>query len=221
MTNKKGIISGKALISIVVIFAVAVIMVAFIYLSTGAVILKKPSVENIAPMPLPGENILLSQITFTYEDGTKKEAVVFDAVIEATLAQKRVEEINQILQGAGTITQEKREIITKERNQLTNLMSNVKNSIIAEMKKQNSQEEICFFLFQGEKALSEKINLEPNGKDITLKVKNQQTLGENFALELEQYGENGYLISIPEFTATKFGITQTFSIKYFYGECND
>jgi hypothetical protein len=223
MKMKKGFVVGTALLTVVVILAVVFLMALLILIASGAYLTKAPKTPK-AELSSSAESSIFQPVEISPNGIQTKKVLILDAIVEGTLAEKRFQEIQYQLQHLTTETEKEQKDLIAERNSLTNYPSQIKQSIGKALEKQTT-EKTCFLVFQGPgKALSDSSNtiqLEGNGKDISFVIENSKASEVLDRIRIEKYQENNMLVSLPQFTAEKFGVSQTFSIEYYYGPCQN
>ncbi len=209
MKNKKAQL-GKIIVAPYSILLVAVIMVGFVFLS-AVISLKSP--ELAAPKITTANNdLLLKTLEIQFPAQNKNQMLLLDALVKADIAEKRLNEINSLMQIAsgnelGSLIEERKSL-----QQYPEIIKQATKEMLLKETLQNK--ESCLLIFKGQgKALQETINLEPLGKDLFYKIRNNQITDGN-AFEFEQYEQKSYLAQISV-------SSQNLKIKYYYGECKN
>jgi hypothetical protein len=211
MKSKKGFVIGAGLLAVVVLLAVFVLMAFLVIFSAGARIVKSPDSQSAYLSAQPQEIILLNPIELTLKDGAKKQILIIDAIIEGTLAQKRYE----------SISQDSSPEALEERQKIANHMSSVKEAIKTSLEKQITEKK-CLTILQNSQEIinTESLKISGNGKDISFVFENGKGEENHDLLMIQNHKEKNMFSKVPEFTAEKFQTSQTFSIEYYFGDCD-
>ena len=214
--NKKGVVIGTAISTIVTIIAVTFIMVLFVAASLAIAALKKPQIEQ-SISTVSASNFLFRTTSLTDLDNPDRKLTVLEANADGTLATA---EYNQLLREIQTASDgPERESKIDEKNKIANRMSQVKEAI-KQFMTEKSAIDTCFIMFQGPgKPVKDTIDLAPNGKDIFLQKDGATVRENNNWMEIMEYHSHNLLVKLPEFTSEKYGESQTFKILIYYGPC--
>jgi hypothetical protein len=218
--NKKAVVIGKTITSFVTITMVILIMGTFVFLASGISTLRKPEMTQ-ASQTAQANSLLLKKITLPEEN---KKATILEAIIEGTLSESRYQQLNQQITSSYFKTENERQIAISEKNNLSNRMHKIKLAIATAIAEENkgSKENICLIVFQSDgKAVSGNLALEANGKDLYLKIENGKVEESYNKNDVSYYEKNNLLKKVPTIKATGFGLTEDFSIRYYYGACQN
>lgn len=212
--NKKGIVIGKSISTVVTLIAVTIIMIIFLILSSAITLIKKPEIEQFQGA-VRLNSFIFQKTNLGEIDDPGKKLSVLEAITDGTLAQIRYEKLNERL-SSGLLNQEERDRIIKERNRVANRMLDVKKAI-AKYIDSKRENEICFVLFQ-ENIPAKISGLE--GIDMFLVKRDGTTLRSGHWDAANKYRREKLLVDIPLFTATKYNTSHDFVMKAYYGPCD-
>jgi len=214
--NKKGVVIGTAISTIVTIIAVTFIMVLFVAASLAIAALKKPQIEQ-SISTVSASNFLFRTTSLTDLDNPDRKLTVLEAKADGALATAEYDQLLREIETASNGPERDSKI--DEKNRIANRMSQVKEAI-KQFMTEKSAPDTCFILFQGPgKPVQGNVDLAPNGKDIFFQKDGATARVNNNWMELREYYSHNLLVKIPEFTSTNYGESKTFDILIYYGPC--
>lgn len=201
MKNKKGIVIGKTLSTIVTLIVISFIMGLFVFAALSVAALKKPNVEQSQSV-VSTTNFLFNPTNLNDPTNPEKKQTVMDIVTEIGIIGVKLENIVY-----------RREMSVEERRELEEREETLRGEIIKEMEETNL-DKICFIVFR-------KVS---GGSGETLDINIMKQQGKvwipNTSGVAVNYRNNGKLTDFPPVTSKHHGIESTFELKIYYGPCD-